>query len=65
MIGLELWLLWQHILHRLMVVKVKIDNFFCLNRDIWNLLFTEMFFESSSKFRMAFVQVAEFDWLPG
>ena len=26
-----------YIFHRLIMVKVKIDNFFCLNRDIWNL----------------------------
>ena len=27
-----------YIFHRLIMVKVKIDYFFCLNGDIWNLI---------------------------
>ena len=28
-------------------------------------IFTEMFIEQSSTFHMNFVQIVEFDWLPG
>ena len=34
-----------YIFHRLIMGKVNMDNFFCLNGDIWNLFFTEMFIE--------------------
>ena len=44
--------------------KVEIDNFFCLNGDVW-IFFTEMFIEKCSTFHETFVQIAEFDWLPG
>ena len=44
--------------HRLVMGKVKNDNCFCLNGDIWENI-TEMFIE-----HMNFAQIAEFDWLP-
>ena len=31
-----------YIFHRLIMGNVKINNFFFLNRDSWNLFFTEM-----------------------
>ena len=39
---------------------MEIYNVFCLNRD-----FTEMFTEVSSTFHMTFVQISDFDRLPG
>ena len=37
--------------HRLLMGKMKIDNVFCLNGDIWNLfIFTEMFFSCLIRF---------------
>ena len=45
--------------------KVKIDNFFCLNGDIWNSFLQNCLLSKSSTFHMAFVLIAEFDWLPG
>ena len=51
--------------HRLIMGKVKNCNFFCLNGDIWNFFFTEMFIEKSSTFHMTFVQIGVFDWLSG
>ena len=54
-----------YIFHRFIKAKAKLDNFFCLNGYNWNLFFTEMFIEKCSTFHMAFVQIAEFDWLPG
>ena len=42
--------------------KLKIDILFCLKGIIWNLFFK---LQKSSTFHMAFVQIAEFDWLPG
>ena len=51
-----------YIFHSLMMVKVKIAIFFCLNGDRYlEFIFTEMFIELSSKFYMAFVQIAKFD----
>ena len=47
------------------MVKVNIDTCFCFNGDIWNLLLYVMYIELSSKSYMAFVQIAEFDLLPG
>ena len=47
--------------HRLIMGKI-----FSLKKDIiMEFIFTEMFIEKSSTFHMAFVQIAEFDWLPG
>ena len=34
-VGQERWLLAIYILHRLIMGKVEIDIFFCLNEDIW------------------------------
>ena len=53
------------IFQRLIMGKVRIDNSFFFNGDIRNFIFTEMLIEKSSTFHMAFVQIAEFDWLPG
>ena len=39
---------------------MEIYNVFCLNR-----VFTEMFIEMLSTFHMTFVQISDFDWLPG
>ena len=50
--------------HRLIMEKVEICIFFCLNGDIW-IFFTEMFIEKSSTFRIFFVQIGVFDWLSG
>ena len=48
-----------YIFHRLIMGKVEIDNCFCLNGDNYlEFIFTETF-------HMDFVQIAEFDWLPG
>ena len=43
--------------------KRKLTIFFCLIRDIWNFVFTEMFIEKSSTFHTTFVLIGEFDWL--
>ena len=43
-------------------VKVDKDYYFCLN---FEFIFTEIFIEKSSTFRIAFVQIVVFDWLPG
>ena len=51
--------------HGLIMGKVKIDNFFGLKGGYLEFILTEMFIEKSSTFHMAFVQIAEFDWLPG
>ena len=40
--------------------KVEIGNFCC-----FEFLFTQMFIEKFSMFRMTFVQIAQFDWLQG
>ena len=47
LVGYELWLLhvWPQIFYSFILVKVKIDHFFCLNGDIWNFIFTEMVIE--------------------
>ena len=50
--------------HRLIMGKVEIESFFCLNGDIW-IFFTEMFIDLSSTFHMTFVQIGIFDWLSG
>ena len=49
-----------YIFHRLIMVKVNIDNFFCFNGDIWNLFLQNCFVELPSKSHMAFVQIPEF-----
>ena len=36
--------------HRLIVVKVKIDNFFCLNWDIWNFFLQKCLLSSPLSF---------------
>ena len=51
-----------YISRKLIIVKVKTDKFFCLIRDIWNLVLQKCLL---SKLHMAFGQIAEFDWLPG
>ena len=55
--------------HRLMKGKVKIDIFFCLNGDIWNLFLQKCLLSSPQKdakrLHMSFVQIADFDWLQG
>ena len=43
--------------HRLIMVTFFLSQ--------WRFLLTEMFIEHSSVFHMNFVQIAEFDWLPG
>ena len=48
--------------HRLILGKEEIDNFFCLNGDIW-IFFIEMFIEKSSAFHKTFIQIVEFDRL--
>ena len=53
-----------YIFHRFIKGKAKIGYFFCLNGEL-EFIFKEMFIEKSSIFHMAFVQIAEFDWLPG
>ena len=45
--------------------KVKIGIFFLSQWGYLEFIFTEKFIEKSSMFHMAFVQIAEFDWLPG
>ena len=50
--------------HRLIMEKVEICIFFVLNGDIW-IFFTEMVIETSSTFRIFFVQIGAFDWLSG
>ena len=52
------------IFHRFIKRKANIEDFFCLNGDIWNL-FLQKCLLRSPLFHMAFVQIAEFDWLPG
>ena len=42
----ELWLLWQLIFY----IMVKIDNFFCLSGDIWNLFSQKCLLSSSLRF---------------
>ena len=37
-----------YIFHRLIVGNVKIDNFFCLNGDIWNLFLQKCLLSSES-----------------
>ena len=54
-----------YIFHRFIKGKAKIDNFFLSQWGYLEFIFTEMFIEKSSTFHMAFVQIAEFDWLPG
>ena len=49
--------------HRLNMGKIEIDPFCCLSGDIWNLF--SQFFVKSSTFNTTFVQIIEFDWLPG
>ena len=51
--------------HRLIIRKVEICIFFCLNGDILKKKITEMFIESSSMFHITFVQIGEFNWLSG
>ena len=53
-----------YIFHRVIVGKVKIDMF-SVSMGIFGIYFTDMFIEKSSTFHMAFVQIAEFDLLPG
>ena len=45
------------------MVKVNID-IFLFQWGYLEFILTEMFIEVSSKSHMAFVQIAEFDWLP-
>ena len=47
------------------IEKVKIDNFFTSPSGYLEFIFTQMYIEESSMFHMSFVQIAEFDWLPG
>ena len=56
----------SHRPHRLIMSEVKI-NIFSVSKGYLELIFTEkiMFIEKSSTFHVAFVQIAEFDWLPG
>ena len=51
-----------YIFNRLIMGKVKIDNFFCLNRYIWNLFSHICLLSSPLATRdMSFVQSAELD----
>ena len=50
--------------HRLIMGKVEIAIFFCLNGDIWNN-FLQKCLLSSSTFHITFVQIGIFDWLSG
>ena len=45
--------------------KVEIDNFFSLYGGYLGFSFTEMCIEQSSVFHVNFVQITDFDWLPG
>ena len=54
-----------YILHRLIMGKVEIDICFCFNADISKTKFTEILFGHSTRFIIFFVQIAEFDFLPG
>ena len=54
-----------YIFHRFKKGKAKIGNFFLSQWGYLEFIFTEMFIEKSSMLHMAFVQIAEFDWLPG
>ena len=40
-------------------------SFFLFQWGYLEFIFTEMLIEKSSAFPMAFVQIAEFDWIPG
>ena len=54
--------------NRLIMGKVEIDFFFCLNgKHVFGFLFTEMFiYLLSSPLRfMRLFQIVEFEWLPG
>ena len=53
------------IFHRLIFGKVKIDNFFLSQWGYLEFIFTKIFIELSSMFHMAFVQIAELNWLSG
>ena len=39
-----------YIFHTLIIGKVKIDNFFCLNGDIWNLFLQKCLLSSPVRF---------------
>ena len=39
-----------YIFHRLIIGKVKIDNFLCLNGDIWNLFLQKCLLSSPLRF---------------
>ena len=39
-----------YIFHTLILGKVKIDNFFCLNGDIWNLFLQKFLLSSPVRF---------------
>ena len=45
--------------------KVKIDKTKLFQWRYLEFIFTDLFIEKSCTFNMAFVQIAEFDWLPG
>ena len=45
--------------------KVKVHIIFLAQRVYLEFIFTEMFIELSSMFRMVFAQITEFDWLSG
>ena len=53
-----------YIFHTLITGKVKIDIFLS-QWGYLDLFFTKIFIELSFIFHMAFVQIAEYDWLPG
>ena len=53
-----------YIFHRRIMGKVKIDNFF-VSQWVYLILFLQKCLLSSPLFRMVFVQITEFDWLPG
>ena len=49
--------------YRLIIGKVEIDNIFCLNGDIWNVLQKRLL--NSPQCFISLVQIVVFDWLSG